>query len=42
LIIIRVIKLRRMRWTAHAACEEEMRNPYKISVGNPELKRPFG
>jgi hypothetical protein len=39
---MRVIKLRWMRWTVNAACEEEMRNLYKISVENPELKRPFG
>jgi hypothetical protein len=30
-----------MRWTVHAAWVEEMRNPYKISVGNPEWERPF-
>jgi hypothetical protein len=28
----RVIKLRRILWAGHAACTEEMKNIYKISV----------
>jgi hypothetical protein len=37
--IIRVIILRRMRWAIHVARMGEMRNAYKISVGNSEGKR---
>jgi hypothetical protein len=40
--IIRVIKLRRVRWAGHVARIEEMRNVYKILVGKPEGKRPRG
>jgi hypothetical protein len=40
--VIRVIKGGRMRWTVHAARTREMRNPYKILVGEPERKRPLG
>jgi hypothetical protein len=40
-IIIRVIK-RRMNWARHTAHMGEMRNAYKILVGNPEGKRPLG
>jgi hypothetical protein len=32
--IIRVKKSRRMRWARHAACMGEMKNIYKILVGN--------
>jgi hypothetical protein len=34
--IVRVIKLRRVRWTEHVARMEEMRNIYKMLVGKPE------
>jgi hypothetical protein len=33
------IKSRRMRWTGHVACMGEMRNAYRILVGEPEGKR---
>jgi hypothetical protein len=39
--IIRLIKLRRMRWAGHVAHIEEMRNVY-ILVGKLEGKRPLG
>jgi len=31
---MRVIKSRRMKWAGHAACAGDMRNAYKILVGN--------
>jgi hypothetical protein len=31
-----------MRWAAHVARMEEMRNAYKILVGKPEGKRSVG
>jgi len=34
-----VTKSRRMRWEKHVARTGEMRNAYKISVGEPEEKR---
>jgi hypothetical protein len=37
--IIMVIKSRRMKWTGHVACMEEIRNAYTILVGKPEGKR---
>jgi hypothetical protein len=40
--IIRMIKSRRMRWTAHVARMGEKRNAYRILVGKPEGKRPLG
>jgi len=40
--IIRVIKLRRIRWSRYTACIGEMRNVYKMSVIKPEGKRPVG
>jgi hypothetical protein len=39
--IIRVIKLRRMRWAGHVARMREGRGAYRILVGRPE-GRPFG
>jgi hypothetical protein len=33
--IIRMIKSRRMRWTAHVERMREKRNAYRILVGNP-------
>jgi hypothetical protein len=40
--IIRVITLRRLRWSEHVARMGEMRNAYNILVGNPERKRLLG
>jgi hypothetical protein len=37
--IIRVIKLRRIRWMEHVPHMEEMRNAYNILVGIREQKR---
>ena len=39
---VRVIKLRRMRWTGHVASMGERRSAYKVLVGKPEGKRPLG
>jgi hypothetical protein len=38
---IRVIKSRRMRWAGHEVCMVEMKNVFKILIGNPEGKRPL-
>jgi hypothetical protein len=40
--IIRVIKLRRMRWAGHVACMGEGRGALMILVGRPEGRRPLG
>jgi hypothetical protein len=40
--IIRMMKLRRMRWGGHVARMGEKRNAYKILMGEPEGKRPVG
>jgi hypothetical protein len=40
--IIRMIKLRRMRWAGHVARMGKKRNPYTILVGKAEGKRPLG
>jgi hypothetical protein len=40
--IIRIIKSRRMRWAGHVARMGKKRNVYRLLVGNPEGKRPFG
>jgi hypothetical protein len=40
--IIKVVKLRKMRWVGHAAHMGEMRDTYKILVGKPERERPLG
>jgi hypothetical protein len=34
--IIRVVKSRKMRWTGHVTCLEEIRNAYKLLVGKHE------
>jgi hypothetical protein len=39
--IIRIIKLRRMRWAGHVARMREKRNVYRLLVGKPEGKRPL-
>jgi len=40
--IVRVIKLRRMRWAGHVARMGEERGAYMVLVGKPEGKRPLG
>jgi hypothetical protein len=40
--VIRQIKSRRMRWAGHVACLGEGRNMYRVLVGKPEGKKPFG
>jgi hypothetical protein len=40
--IIWAIKLRRMRWAGHVARMGEKRGAYRILVGRPEGRRPFG
>jgi hypothetical protein len=40
--IIRMIKLRRMRWAGHVARKGEKRTAYNILVRKPEEKRPLG
>jgi len=39
--IVRVIKLRRMRWAGHVAHMGEERGLYRVLVGKPEGKRPL-
>jgi hypothetical protein len=39
--IVRVIKLRRMRWVVHLACMGEGRGVYRILVGRPKGTRPL-
>jgi hypothetical protein len=36
--IIRIIKLRRMRWAVHVARMGEKRNAYRLLLGKPEGK----
>jgi hypothetical protein len=40
--IIRIIRLRRMRWAGHVATMGEKRTAYSILAGKPEGKRPLG
>ena len=40
--IVRVIKLRRMRWAGHVACMGESRDVYRVLAGKTEGKRPLG
>ena len=40
--IVRVKKLRRMRWVGHVARVGERRGVYRTLVGKPEGKRTFG
>jgi hypothetical protein len=40
--IVRVMKLRRMRWAGHVARMGEGRGVYRVLVGKPEGKRPLG
>jgi hypothetical protein len=39
--IIRIIKLRTMRWLGHVVQMGEKRNVYRLLVGKPEGKRPL-
>jgi hypothetical protein len=39
--IIRMIKLRRMRWVGHVAQMGEERNAFRLLVGKSEGKRPL-
>jgi hypothetical protein len=40
--IVRVIKLRRLRWAGHVARMGEERDVYRVLVGRPEGRRPLG
>ena len=40
--IVRVIKLRRMRWAGHVARMGEENRVYWVLVGKPEGRRPLG
>ena len=40
--IVRVIKLRRMRWVWHVARMGEEKGVYRVLVGKPEGRRPLG
>ncbi|KAJ4427165.1 hypothetical protein ANN_24781 [Periplaneta americana] len=40
--LIRNIKSRRLRWAGHVARMDESRNAYRVLVGSPEGKIPFG
>jgi len=40
--IFRVIKSERIRWAVHVACMGERRDVYRVLIGKPEGKRPFG
>jgi hypothetical protein len=40
--IIRVVKLRRMRWAGHVAHMGKRRGVYRVLVGRPKWKRPLG
>ena len=40
--IVRVIKLRRMRWAGHLARMDEERGVYRVLLGKPEGKSPLG
>jgi hypothetical protein len=40
--LVRVIKVRRMRWAGHVALMGEVRGAYNILVGGPEGRRPLG
>jgi hypothetical protein len=40
--IIRIIKVRRMRWAGHVARMGEKMNAYRLLVGKPEGRRPLG
>ena len=41
IVLIRVTKLRKMRWAGHVARMGDRRGIYKVLVGKPEGKRPL-
>jgi hypothetical protein len=40
--IIKIIKLRKIRWAGHVTRMGEKRNAYRLLVGKPEGMRPLG
>jgi hypothetical protein len=40
--IIRMIKLRRMRWAGNIACMEEKKNAYRVLLRRQDRKAPLG
>ena len=40
--IVRVIKLRRIRWAGHVASMSERRGVFRVLMGKPDGKRPLG
>jgi hypothetical protein len=40
--IVRVVKLRRMRWAGHVARRGEVRGVHRVLVEKPEGRRPMG
>jgi len=40
--IVPVMKQRRIRWAGHVAHMGRSKGAYRVSVGKPERKRPFG
>jgi hypothetical protein len=40
--IVRVVKLRRMRWAGHVARMGKDKSVHRVLVGKPEGKRPLG
>ena len=40
--IVRVIKLRRVRWAGHVVHMGEEKGVYRVLVGKPEGRRPLG
>jgi hypothetical protein len=40
--IIEVIKSRTMSWVGHVACMGEREGAYRVFVGKPKGKKPFG
>jgi hypothetical protein len=40
--VMRVIKLKRMRWAGHVARMGKGRGVYRVLMGKPEGKRPLG
>jgi hypothetical protein len=40
--IIRIVKVRRMRWAGHVARMGEKRNAYTLLVGKPEGRKSLG
>jgi hypothetical protein len=37
-----MIKSKKMKWDGHVARMGDNRNAYRVSMGNPEVKRSFG